>query len=194
MRRWSEIVTSGVDRETQIVLQALDMAVPDGEGAYLSCPISTGRRYYQALAEYGAADIVGLVERIGEQAYRETVRWPNVEDAERIAAGLRRNGVAHLINTSTLLIDSWRGHHYMDLCYQIIARKVYTVYFHPEWAFSTGAVEEYLHCRAAGKLCLTVDGEPLTIDMASAALREAIEAITSMNLPTAKMESFLALL
>jgi hypothetical protein len=99
---WREIEGSGIAREIGSVLQTLDMMAPDGEGVYLAAPISTGRRYYEALACNSAATYDELIAAIGIEEYLRTVRWPNVADGEHIAADLRKRGVPYVINTGPL--------------------------------------------------------------------------------------------
>ena len=101
---FTEVAGTGVERDQRLIFQVLDCAVPDGEGSYLASPISTGRRYYEALARYGAASLKDLVRVIGEEEYLRLVRWPNVKEGEEKAARLRRQGVRYLINTGPIFI------------------------------------------------------------------------------------------
>ena len=185
---WREIDGSGVPREAGIVLQTLDMLVPDGEGSYLAAPISTGYRYYEALVRAGARTYAELIEAIGVEEYLSTVRWPNVADGERTAADLRKQGIPYLINTGPLMVSGWHGADYMNLCFALIEKKVGRVYFHSKWAFSHGAVQEFLFCRKRGISCLRVDGQPLTLEEAIASVTAVFAHIRSRSIPADTFE------
>src|SRR5438874_911684 len=138
--RLFEVEGAGVNRDIDVIFQVLDSVVPDGEGCYLAAPISTGKRFFQALAQYKVKDFPSLVEKMGQDEYLRMVRWPNVEDGEAVAHRLRNAGVSYLINTGPIFIKEWKPRDYMNLCLKLIERKVKCVYFHPEWAYSSGAV------------------------------------------------------
>lgn len=178
-----EIGGTGVAREIAIVLQALDMTVPDGSGTYLAVPVSTGRRYYEALADAGEFAFDGLIRAIGKAKYLEKVLGPNVDESERIAAELRCRGVLYVINPAPLRISGWCEPDYIKLCFSIIMNKAKEVYFvHPEWAFSTGAAEEFLFCTRRGIPCQCSSGETLTLDKAHAALTKASAYVDELGL------------
>jgi hypothetical protein len=175
-------------REAALILQAYDTCIPDGEGSYLAAPISTGLRYYELLATHRLTEMSELVDRIGQEKYLQLVRWPNVQEGEEVAARLRRTGVLHLINTGPLFISGWSVSNYMELCFELIKRKVRTVYFHPDWAYSAGAVKEYLFCSQRKLNLLTIDGEPLAVDAAMSALEGVSTRLQALGL-TAKTQN-----
>lgn len=188
---WREIGGAGTARDIGIVLQALDLVVPDGEGSYLAGPISTGRRYHEALARSGASTYSELIAAIGVDEYLRTVRWPNVADGERIAADLRKRGVPYLINTGPLMVAGWRGSDYMDACFALIGKKVRRVYFHPEWAYSNGTASEFLFCAAHNLPCLGLDGTVLSAGEARAAMSDVCEHLRQLSVPASKFEAWL---
>jgi hypothetical protein len=161
--RLFEVEGAGVDRDIDVIFQVLDSVVPDGEGSYLASPISTGKRFFHALAEYEVTDFPSLIEKMGEAKYLQMVRWPNVKDGEEVANRLRTSGVAYLINTGPIFIKEWNPRDYMNLCLRLIERKVRCVYFHPEWAYSAGAVEEFIFCAQRHLTLYTSEGEALSL-------------------------------
>jgi len=186
-------------REIDLALQVLNAIVPDGEGAYLAGPISTGRRYYEALAKYQVNDMDELVAKLGEEPYLHCVRWPNVEDGERRAAELRVSGVRYLINTGPIFVRGWRGRDYMEFCLKLLVKKVSSVYFHPEWVYSHGAIQEYLFCRdrdrtVVGRPIKTLDlaGSPIVEDDARRSLLAAKCHIEQLGLNTSKLEGYIS--
>jgi Domain of unknown function (DUF4406) len=186
--RLTEVKGAGRDRDLQLILQVFDCVVPDGEGSYLAAPISTGRRYYDALAQYGAASFEELIRAMGEEKYLRDVRWPNVEDGEVIAERLRKNGVRYLINTGPLFIREWPGANYMELCFALLEKKVRDVYLHPEWAFSSGAAKEYFFCQERGMRILDTDGQAYTPARALNALGSVRQKLSELHLSTERVE------
>ena len=176
--------SNGTRRDGAIVLQALSIVVPDGRGSYLSAPISTGRRYMEAMADAGVDSHDALIGKIGMAAYLERVRRPNVRDGEEYANRLRAAGVLYVVNTGPLFIEGWSGRDYMDLCFSVIERKIQTVYFHPEWASSEGAVEEYFFSVERGLKLVAPEGGPLTPDLARASLAAVRDYARQLSLPT----------
>ena len=182
------VAGTGIERDQRLIFQVLDCVVPNGEGSYLASPISTGRRYYEALARYGAASLEDLIRVIGEEEYLRQVRWPNVADGEEIAARLRQQGVRHLINTGPIFIREWPNNRYMDLCYELLERKIRTVYLHPEWAFSSGAVKEFFFCFDRKLRILDIDGQSFTLTRTRIDLEAVRQKLNLLQLPTDRVE------
>jgi len=175
----SKVEGAGVEREISIIFQVFDCVIPDGEGTYLAAPISTGPRYFSLLEQHRVSDFNGLIDAIGEAEYLRLVRWPNVRDGEETASRLRSAGVRNLINTGPIFIDRWDGKDYMTLCLALIARKVSRVYFHPDWAFSSGAVEEFVFCAQRNIELRTLDDEELTLIEGRSQLARVQQALQS---------------
>jgi hypothetical protein len=190
--RLFEVEGGGVARDTEVIFQVLDSVVPDGEGSYLAAPISTGRRYFQALANHGVHDFPSLLAIIGEDEYLRTVRWPNVTEGEAVATRLRQQGVRYLINTGPIFIREWDGRDYMNLCLKLIERKVKAAYFHPEWAYSAGAVEEFLFCAQRGITLSTPESEVLTLEDGRTSLESVRTHLQSLSYPTDVVDKQLA--
>jgi hypothetical protein len=186
---WQEIKGTGTARDLDLILRVLDMVVPNGEGSYLAAPISSGRRYYQQLAHNQLSTFQELIDRVGEREYLRTVRWPNVADGEQAASGLRDNGVKYLINTGPLMISNWHGSDYMDACFALIEKKVRCVYFHPEWALSSGAVKEFVFCTQRRIPCRSLDGRNLALEEARLSIMGACQHLRSLRLSAAKFEA-----
>lgn len=186
--RLTEVQGAGKERDLQLVLQVFDCVVPDGEGSYLAAPISTGPRYYEALAAHRAASLDELIRAMGHDRYLQEVRWPNVEEGEAVAGRLRKNGVRYLINTGPIFVREWPGLSYMDLCFALLERKVNAVYMHPEWAFSSGAVQEYFFCYKRNIRLLDTEGQVLTPTRALDALELVQSRLSDLGISTEQVE------
>lgn len=190
--RLFEVTGDGVARDTDVIFQVLDSVVPDREGSYLAAPISTGRRFFQALATHQVQDLPGLIAVIGEDEYLRTVRWPNVTEGEAVATQLRHQGVRYLINTGPIFIREWNPRDYMNLCLKLIERKIKSAYFHPGWAYSSGAVEEFIFCAQRGINLFTSEREELTLRDAWTSLDSVRTYLQSISCPTAVVDQQLA--
>lgn len=188
----SKVEGTGVERDIRVMFQVLDSVIPDGEGSYLAAPISTGRRYFALLGQHGVSDLAGLIDLIGEAEYLRLVRWPNVREGEEWASRLRRSGVRNLINTGPIFIQEWDGRDYMKLCLSLIERKVKCAYFHPQWAYSSGAVEELIYCAQRDIRLRTVEDQVLTLLQARSELEKVQEALRSFSCATQTVEEHIA--
>ena len=188
MTSCSIVAGVGIPREMDIILQTLDAVIPGRDGTYLAAPISTGRRYFEALHRTGCGDFDSLVATIGIAEYLETVRWPNVRDGEFAAGELRERGVRHLINTGPIFIESWAGADYMSLCFRLLEQKVREVYFHPDWAYSAGAVKDYFFCGNRWIRRSDLNGDPLTPRRAGEDLAQVRSHLQNMGLATVKVD------
>lgn len=180
------VAGSGFKRDIRLIFQVYDTTTPDRAGSYLAGPISTGRRFYQALANTGAGSFDELVAVLGGQGYWDQVRGPNVADGNRLADALRAGGVPHVVFTGAIHLDDWAGADYMTLCFRLIEAKIRRLYFHPDWAFSSGAVQEYAFAYERGYDLFRADGRPLRPDEAVAALEASTWEIERLGLSAAK--------
>lgn len=179
-------------REIDIALSVLDAVIPNGEGSYLAGPISTGRRYYETLAQHKVTDFTALLVALGEDRYLQEVRWPNVEEGERLASKLRQVGVRNLINTGPIFVRGWSGGDYMKFCLKLLEKKVRTVYFHPEWAYSNGAVKEFFFCRERKMELLTSEGSVIALADAQRSLLAARATLEALKLSTSRLDGYLS--
>ncbi|MCP5102204.1 MAG: hypothetical protein GY950_02435 [bacterium] len=177
--------------EFDIVMQTFDCVIPDGEGSYLAGPISTGRRFQEALSENNVTSMPELIASVGMERYLDQVRWPNVKEGKLLAAEIRAGGERFLINTGPLLIEQWEGQRYMDLCFALIKKKVKKLYFHPEWAFSSGAVQEYIFAVANNLPRLRPGGQELGIPDALEDLQNVKEYLFKLGLSSNKTDGYI---
>lgn len=176
------VAGSGVQRDIGLIFQVYQTMTPPAAGNYLAGPISTGRRYYQALARTQTHSLEQLIDRVGPIGYWDHVRGPNVSEGERYAENLRKSGLPHVIFTGAIHIDYWTGEDYMELCFQLIESRVCRLYFHPDWMFSSGAVREYMFALEKGFETLNTDGSPLHPQQAVEAMELSCAEIENLGL------------
>lgn len=112
--------------------------------AYLTMPVTTGRRYYEVLDRHGVLDVAAL-EAASPGALRDEVILPNV--AESVALG-----EAIAARTGTVVVvpgvfearrQRWSQVEYMCLWLRLITRDVVALHLSPDWAYSNGGAVEY---------------------------------------------------
>lgn len=181
-----------ITRDFQIIFHILDEFIPQNEGSYLAGPISTGLAFHVLQSQYNVSSLAELEQAMGKNNYLDNVRWPNVKDGDVLAEHLRSTEAQYLINTGPLFIHNWQGSDYMKMCYKILEHKVTRVYFHPDWVYSSGAVEEYIFCFEKDIALLDVQGDPITLEEARKSLARAKDKLATLNTSTNRIESLIA--
>lgn len=179
---------SELNRDVTLIHQAIAMFVHGQRCTYLSGPISTGKRYFDALANHQVRDRTELDQLLGEGWYWSHVRQPNVADGISLAHELTSSGVPRLLNTGPLFIESWRDSDYMAFCLDLLRTSVDEVYLHPGWCYSSGAVEEYAFCCNQRVPVLDHEGKIVSRDAAMDAVQSAISDLKKRSLPSGRIE------
>ena len=181
----------GIKKEIAIIIQTFNAVIPDGNGAYLAAPISSGIRLFELLAKTQCRSKEELIQQVGEETYLEKVRWPNVKEGEEFANKLRSRGINILINTGHIFINNWSDSDYMDMCFNLIKNKAKKVFFHPEWIFSGGAVKEFKFCMDNNIETLNVDSTPLTKSMANSTIKNAEKRLIDLGVMSETINEYI---
>jgi hypothetical protein len=139
---WRRDVSSAASSSIKLISSVYASVV--GEKAYLSMPITTGKRYYDTLDHYGVRSLDEL-EKKYPGALRGEVLLPNLDDgrtlAERIAPEI-----------DTLLIcpgifdareQAWTQDEYMALWLDLITSSITEIYLSDGWEYSNGGATEF---------------------------------------------------
>jgi hypothetical protein len=188
----STYIKPDITRDFQIIFHILDEFIPQNKGSYLAGPISTGLAFHVLRSKYNVSSLAELEQAMGKNNYLDNVRWPNVKDGDVLAEHLRSTEAQYLINTGPLFIHNWQGNDYMKMCYKILEHKVTRAYFHPDWAYSSGAVEEYIFCFEKGIALLDAQGTLITLEEAWKSLTRAKDKLAALNISTNRIESQIA--
>ncbi|HTK60251.1 MAG TPA: hypothetical protein VL283_03555 [Candidatus Baltobacteraceae bacterium] len=118
-----------------------------GHIAYVSMPITSGKRFYETLAAEGVTSLEELSAKRGKDALYELVIKPNVAEGIALADKLgdeRRNLL--FIAPSVFEAKKWRWsqHAYMSLWYRVIGELAGKHYLMDGWEYSTGGLQEVL--------------------------------------------------
>lgn len=115
--------------------------------AYVSMPITSGKRLYDAMTAHGVTTVQGLVDAIGKDGFYGTVIKPNIDDGVALADRLGLAATDRLfIAPSVFEAKKWRWSQdaYMSLWYRVIGELAGAHYMMDGWEYSTGGVKEAL--------------------------------------------------
>ncbi len=155
---------------------------------YLTMPVTTGRRYYEAMDRHGVRTLADL-EAAKPGALREEVILPNIEESVLLgrAIGVRTGHVVVVPGVFEAHRQRWSQAEYMVLWLRLITHDVETVHLSPHWEYSNGGAVEYArailarHGQVPGcdRPMAVVDhhGDDVPLDMGVAMLMEAADEL-----------------
>lgn len=132
-----------------VVMGAVRMLRGDRRGhlAYVSMPITSGKRYFDVLTAHGVKSQDELAAKAGKGALYDLVIRPNVEEGVAYADRL---GMAQkdllFIAPSVFEAKKWRWSQdaYMSMWYRVLGEMVGNHFMMDGWEYSTGGVKEVL--------------------------------------------------
>lgn len=115
--------------------------------AYVSMPITSGKRYFDVLTEHGAKNADELAQKAGKDALYRLVIKPNIDEGIAFSdrLGLARNDLL-FIAPSVFEAKRWRWSQdaYMSLWYRVLGELAGRHYLMDGWEYSTGGVKEVM--------------------------------------------------
>jgi len=118
-----------------------------GHIAYVSMPITSGKRFYEVLTAEGVTSAKELAAKRGKDALYELVIKPNVEEGIALADALgEARSDLLFIAPSVFEAKKWRWSQdaYMALWYRVIGEFAGKHYLMDGWEYSTGGLKEVL--------------------------------------------------
>jgi hypothetical protein len=178
--------------EIELVLTAFDCVMPDDSGVYCSSEVTTGRRlYFELYARHGVRSDAELKDRLGAEGHRDVMRAhidENVARGVEFTEGLRRRGLANLINPGPLFAPGFEQQHYHYLWESVIVRKAREAYFNEGWEYSNGCTLEYAICRRKGVPTLDQAGRELPLDAAKSLVARAVSELRERGITAPMLE------
>lgn len=132
-----------------IVMGAVRMLRGNRRGhlAYVSMPITSGKRYFDVLTKHGAKSQEELAAKAGKDALYEQVIKPNVTEGVEYAdrLGMKQQDLL-FIAPSVFEAKKWRWSQdaYMSMWYRVLGEMVGNHFMMDGWEYSTGGVKEVL--------------------------------------------------
>lgn len=176
--------------DAALLLQAFDVLGGDAEVAYLSTPITSGRRELRLLRRLG----VGPEElrRAHRDAWRREVVRPNEDDAElHVEIARKRLAPQLVVNPARLRHESWTQEEYTDFWVDLLGDRASRVVLAPDWAYSRGARVEVGVALRLGIPMEDVPGRPVTAADVAAADRAARDELAADGWDAAAVDAYL---
>jgi len=114
--------------------------------AYISTPITTGRRFYEVLSQNGVKTQEELEKKLSPLDFVELVIKPNIHDGIAFADRLGKREDLLFISPSVFEAKQWRWttNAYMSLWYRVISEFAGSLIVMDDWEYSIGSVKEVL--------------------------------------------------
>jgi hypothetical protein len=147
--------------------------------AYLSGPITTGRRFLDWWRSAGSALRVGSAEYSAE--LREQVIAPNETQLKLAAEMLRAKLPEPVIEPASLFVSHWSQHEYLELWEQFITDHASRILLMDGWEFSAGCASEFCRAHLEGVRTERMDGTPVVARDGIAAIRRALAEVEALD-------------
>ena len=152
----------------EAVLQAWECAFEGMPIAYLSGPITTGKRYVELMQSIG----------VNPAAKRQLIKQ-NCDDLKAMALILRSKRGNVVLEPASLEVQDWSQKDYLALWERLIEKHVNVILFMPDWEYSVGSVTEFVKATEVGVRTETVAGAALTLENALSLMVEAHKFLLS---------------
>jgi hypothetical protein len=152
--------------EVRIELSLLDCALNGERAAYASSELTSGRRLYELLRQYGVRDLPALRGKIGAPEVQRLLWQPNVAAAAAFARELReRLGGRELVVTPAFFsAPGWSQPEYLAFWETLIRTRFKAVHFLHDWEYSNGCAFEFAVAQSEGLPTFDAAGQPLGRD------------------------------
>lgn len=147
--------------------------------AYLSGPITTGRRFLEWWTAVGARMPSGSPAFAA--ALREHVIAPNEAHLKMVAETLRARLPEPVVEPASLFVSHWSQNDYLELWEQFITDHSSRILLMDGWEFSAGCVSEFSRAHLDGIRTEMVDGTPVVARDGIAAIRRALSDVAGLN-------------
>lgn len=147
--------------------------------AYLSGPITTGRRFIDWWRCDGHALVPGSREYI--DALRAEVIGPNEEQLKRSAEVLRSRHAEPVVEPASLFVSHWSQQDYLELWEHFITDHASRILLMDGWEFSAGCASEFCRAHLDGVPTARIDGTPLVARDGIAAIRRALAEVEALD-------------
>ena len=139
----------------EIVSSAYASMLSASGRAYLTMPVTSGRRYYEVLERHGATGIDGLL-KAAPDALREEIILPNIAESVALAEAVAaRIGIPLVVpGVFEARRQRWTQDEYMCLWMRLITGSVGEVHLCDGWEYSNGGAAEFARATLVRHACL----------------------------------------
>lgn len=169
--------------DIEIMLEMMTSVTDRRNAAYLSTPLTTGKRFVDWRKQKEKA--VSPSHPDYRQALAREVIEPNRRHARQIVAALRGTLACVLIDpTSVGDLKDWGQGDYLTLWTGVIERYADTVIFADDWEYSNGCAYEFLAALRSGAATRDERQKPLNYDEGCQRIACAIQWLEAESMPT----------
>lgn len=132
------------ERQANIEIVSSAYASMPGHKAYLTMPVTSGRRYYEVLDHHGVKTVAELEAR-KPGALREDVILPNIAEANELAERIVGRTALPLVVPGVFEArrQRWTQEEYMCLWMRLIVGPIREVHLSDGWEYSNGGAAEF---------------------------------------------------
>lgn len=147
--------------------------------AYLSGPITTGRRFIDWWRDAGRALAPDSDDY--RSALRTQVIQPNEVAIKLTAEVLRAKHLEPVVEPATLFVSHWSQTDYLELWEQFITDHASRILLMDGWEFSAGCASEFCRAHLDGLPTHRIDGTPVVARDGIAAIRRALAEVEALD-------------
>jgi hypothetical protein len=177
---------SGQTSEIQALVSIIGAVVDQGQGIYVSAPVTTGLRYVRWLRAHPGADPNTPEHR---EELRTQVMLPNIEDVRPFIKQLRSRHPFVIDPTVFEGSPSWTQVDYRELWADVIRQYARKVVFYDGWEFSHGCAYEFLIAITDGVETVTQNLHSLSIEAGLGKILKAVAQLRSLGVASEFMEA-----
>jgi len=176
--------------EVEMAFSAIDCVLCGERAIYGSTELTTGRRLYDVLREFGLPTAAALKEKQGRDAFTTRVWNPNCSAALRFAEEIRRSCQSRtlVITPAPFTAPGWTQPEYLAFWETLLRTRIQQVWLNRNWQFSNGCTFEFAVAVDAGLPTADHDGHALSVDRAIDLMTGAIATLKSENFDTSSLE------
>lgn len=138
------------EKQASIEIVSSAYASVFAEKAYLTMPVTTGKRFYDVLDHYNVKSVEEL-EQKRPGALREEIIIPNIEEGKALAAKIRHDNQIDALVVPGIFEarkQRWTQEEYMVLWLRFINSSAQEVYLSDGWEYSNGGAIEFVRALA----------------------------------------------
>ena len=184
--------TPGTVECKELMLNVYASVLAYHSATYCSAPITSGKRYFDWLAEKGRAsgDVDELNGEDRETHAREVVQV-NRQHSSEVVAKLRRIRT-HVIDPGVVPpVARWTQGDWLDFWEEVITRFAKELVFVDGWEYSYGSAHEFWFAHSKALPTLNERMQPLTLTHGIDLIQKACNVIRSRGASAARLESIL---
>lgn len=178
--------------EVAMALSAVDCVLNGSPAVYASTELTSGRRLYDALREYGVRTATELRKKLGDAWFEANIWNANVSRAHDFTKFVkderRRLGDdTEVITPAPFTAPGWSQPEYLAFWELLLRGRIDSTWFNENWQFSNGCTFEFAVAQDAGLPTFDAQGETLTLRAGLILMEQAVQRLEEEGFDTEKL-------